>query len=85
MPIIENAATYDLSLRAADFKIENKLAHEGRKKTCNTRSADVKFQIRQTAYCKKLKQNLKNENYDAKLNSKHIKCTVLKVIGNSMY
>ncbi|XP_036345664.1 uncharacterized protein LOC118754899 [Rhagoletis pomonella] len=64
---------------------ELKLAHERSKKTYNTRSREVKFQIGQVVYRRNFKQSSQVENYNAKLAPKQVKCVVLKIIGNSMY
>ncbi|XP_036346601.1 uncharacterized protein LOC118755905 [Rhagoletis pomonella] len=64
---------------------ELKLAHERSKKTYNTRSREVNFQIGQVVYRRNFKQSSQVENYNAKLAPKQVKCVVLKIIGNSMY
>lgn len=60
-------------------------AHERAAKTYNTRSREIKFKEGQIVYRKNYKQSDQIKRYNAKLAPMHIKCIVLKCIGNSLY
>lgn len=64
---------------------ELKLAHERSAKVYNTRSRDIKFNIRQVAYRRNFRQTSQVGRCNAKLAPKQVKCIILKVIGNAMY
>lgn len=60
-------------------------AHEKAAKTYNTRCRDIKYRVGQIVYRKNYQQSDKANKYNAKLAPIHIKCIVLKCIGNSLY
>lgn len=59
-------------------------SHERSAKNYNTRSKEVKFKEGQIVYRRNFKLSSKIQNYNSKLAPTHMKCIVLKVLGNSL-
>jgi len=81
---IENRADKQQAIREW-VKRELTKAHEKATKTYNTRSREVKFKEGQLVYRKNFAQSDQAKGFNAKLAPLHIKCIVLKCIGNSLY